>query len=378
MHNNYFLLRQLVPQLREKLKGLAVKSIFSQNKDELVLIFGNGSATFAIRARTGSAFTCLSFPADFRRARKNSADLFGPLTGHRVTDIRNFSYDRSFAIDFEEDFSMIFKLHGNRSNILLFEDRTCMDIFRKNLKKDCELKPDEFGKSLSLTQETFRACGYDYNKFLPVLGKSFKPYFDERDYSGKTPEEKWETIQEILKLLNHPEYHISMEDGIPVFRLYRDRNTRQSYTDPVEALNAFCGSYNRLTALQHEKSALIRALRSEMKRNRNYIGKTEKKLLGLKSGTSEAQTADIIMANLQRIPSHTKEITLFSFYDNKEITIKLKPHLSPQKNAEVYYRKSKNKRIEAENLRAALRARNARNEELEKLLENVEQIRDLR
>ena len=46
---------------------------------------------------------------------------------------------------------------------------------------------------------------------------------------------------------------------------------------------------------------------------------------------------------------------LFDFYRNKNITIKLRSDLSPQKNAENFYRKSKNEKIE-----------------LEKLMENIE------
>ena len=46
MHNNFYLLRQLVPELNEKLTGHAVVSCFSQNKDELIIGFDNGDGVF--------------------------------------------------------------------------------------------------------------------------------------------------------------------------------------------------------------------------------------------------------------------------------------------------------------------------------------------
>ncbi len=378
MQNNYFLLRRLVPQLEERIKGLRAGSIFSQNKDELILILSDETKNFTIKALVDSSFTCLSFPEEFKRARKNSANLFGQITGLAVTALRNFSYDRSFAIDFENNYTLIFKLYGNRSNILLFKGDTCIDVFKQNLKSDYELKQSDFGKKLNLTREELEACSYDLKKFLPALGKHFQPYFNEKRYELRTPDEKWNLIGQLLEYLKHPDYHIRYIDSVPVLLLYHDKNTRETFTGPIEALNAFSRIYTRQMTLYREKATLIRVLRGKIKKNENYIEKTGKKLQQLKGRADEAQTADIIMANLHRISSHAKEITLFDFYNNKEITIRLKSHLSPQKNAEVYYRKAKNKKIEVVNLEAGLKARKAANNKLKALLKQAEQTQDVR
>ena len=61
------------------------------------------------------------------------------------------------------------------------------------------------------------------------------------------------------------------------------------------------------------------------------------------------------MANLHDIPQppgtkSPERLTLYDFYRNQEITLKLKPELSPQKNAENFYRKAKNEKIEEQHL----------------------------
>ncbi len=378
MQNNYFLLRQLVPLLRERITGFRTASVFSQNKDELVLIFSNDRNIFTIKALMGSDFTCLSFPEDFKRARKNSVNLFEQIKGLAVAGLRNFSFDRSFALDFENDYSLIFKLYGNRSNILLFKGNACVDIFKQNLKSDHQLKPDDFGKTLDFSRERFEACSYDLKAFLPVLGKPFQFYFEKKDYERKTPDEKWKLIRQLLKELDHPDYCIKYMDGIPVLLLYDGEDTVETFTNPIKALNAFSKIYTRQIMLFREKASLLRMLRGKIRKNDNYIRKTGKKLKQLKTQTAEAQIADIIMANLHNIPSHAKEITLYDFYNDREITITLKSHLSPQKNAEAYYRKAKNKQIEVNNLESNLQARKEANEALSNLLKQVEQARDIR
>ena len=56
------------------------------------------------------------------------------------------------------------------------------------------------------------------------------------------------------------------------------------------------------------------------------------------------EVANILMANLHSLKAGKKEVTLEDIYKDKPIIIKLNPNLTPQKNAENYYRKSKNKR----------------------------------
>ena len=45
-----------------------------------------------------------------------------------------------------------------------------------------------------------------------------------------------------------------------------------------------------------------------------------------------------LMANLHNLEEGINEVELLNFYTNQNITIKLKKELSPQKNAENYYR----------------------------------------
>jgi predicted ribosome quality control (RQC) complex YloA/Tae2 family protein len=67
-------------------------------------------------------------------------------------------------------------------------------------------------------------------------------------------------------------------------------------------------------------------------------------------GVKNEEIGHILMANLHQIPERAERVTLFDFYRNQDIHVKLKPDLTPQRNAETYYRKAKNERIEIEKL----------------------------
>ena len=62
------------------------------------------------------------------------------------------------------------------------------------------------------------------------------------------------------------------------------------------------------------------------------------------------------MANLHSIQQGLSKVVLMDFYKNEPITIKLNVNLSPQKNAETYYRKAKNRHQELEVIRSNIKS----------------------
>jgi predicted ribosome quality control (RQC) complex YloA/Tae2 family protein len=64
--------------------------------------------------------------------------------------------------------------------------------------------------------------------------------------------------------------------------------------------------------------------------------------------------ANIIMANMHQIPARAESVELYDFYHDQMLRIKLKKDLTPQKNAETYYRKAKNEKIERDKLKESI------------------------
>src|SRR5688572_24230737 len=116
-----------------------VSECFTQNKEELIIRFETASIPFFIKASLQGSFSCLSFPENFHRAKKNSVDLFGSLIGQRVQHINQFENERSFSIALSNGFSLLFKMHGNRSNVILFDGGNVTEIFKTGILEDEKL-----------------------------------------------------------------------------------------------------------------------------------------------------------------------------------------------------------------------------------------------
>ncbi len=174
MHNNYYFLKQLGAQLKEALVGFSLVSCFSQSKDELILEFNNTERSFFIKASLTSEFSCLSFPAVFNRARKNSIDLFNPALIRKVLGIKQFENERCFSILLENDSQLLFKMHGNRANVLLVENGAVKEIFRNHLATDFEIDITNLDRKIDWSKEAFLSNLKDLPKFVSNFRRKTK------------------------------------------------------------------------------------------------------------------------------------------------------------------------------------------------------------
>lgn len=256
--------------LRQKLVGKLLIECFSQNKDELMFGFGNENNDFWIKANFDSEIALMCFPENFSRAKKNTIELFREIKSQKVISLLQHSNERSFHLEFENNFQLLFKLHGKNSNLILFEKMQLKEVFRNNLLRDFNID--------------LHAYTIDNEKFI-------------------------------------------------------DQNL-------IHSINIFYQKYVSEYYLSKEKKQALAMLHSKINATKKYIYTASEKLLTLHTTTNYQQIADVLMANLHQNIQNYESIELYNFYTNATILIKLKSHISLIKNAENYYRKSKNQKIE--------------------------------
>ncbi|MBL7856947.1 MAG: DUF814 domain-containing protein [Cyclobacteriaceae bacterium] len=329
---------------------------YSQNKEELIIRFETEGKPFFIVASLLPSFSCLSFPSTIHRAKKNSIDLFEKLIGNRVLRIQQFNHERSFAIHLTNELILVFKMHGNRANIILFEKTAPLELFKKNIAADYELHLHTFDREIDWSYENFLENIENLPKIYFTFGKPVWRYLELQHFKTKTIEEQWSLIQEVLGMLAHPQYYITTVDHILYLSLVPLGDIQKTFTDPILALQEFNSAQSHDHAFIHEKNRTIAALRAKLRTGENYFEKTLEKLEELKIDSHYKHWADLIMANLHTLKPGVERITLNNFYQYDEPTeIKLKKSLSPQKNAEIFYRKAKNQQIEIEHLQILLK-----------------------
>ncbi|KEO72365.1 NFACT RNA binding domain-containing protein [Anditalea andensis] len=380
MHLNYHFFKFLCPELDNEYRGFELLEAFSQNKNELILAFERDGKEKYIRANLLPANTVIDYPQTFARSLKNNVNLFNQLVGEIVSAVCPFLNERAFYIRFQSGLRLVFKMHGSRSNILLYTDNetTPVLLFRNELKDDFELNFKHFDRSLDLSYEKFITLEGNVSQFLPTLGKVPRDWLKERGYLSAGLQRRWELIIELLDMLDSPIYSIVKESNAYHLTLLPVEESIFQSSSPIAASNAFFKHAVIYSAFEKEKGVLLKAMQEQMRKTEAYINKTSEKLKSMEMDTSPHQLADIIMANLHQIHLQSEEITLYDFYQNREVTFKIKRGTSPQKHAENLYRKGKNRRIELEQLNKNLQDKQNLILALGKHVEELNGIQDFR
>lgn len=379
MHNNYYFLRQLTRRLETVLQGCVVSECFSQNKDELIIRFETHADPFFIKANLSPAFSCLSFPSTFARARKNSVDLFPEIIGRRVDTIRQYENERSFCMRFNDHVDLLFKMHGNRSNLISFENGNSVSVFRNNIPEDVMINVNDLDRSIDWTFDAFSKHHLQAEKIYFTFGKPVWNYLRKTGYDSGSVEEKWQSIQDIVSMLENPTYRICEAGSKLAFSLLPCSQLLREFNDPLEAITFFAYRYSQQQAFTTEGAALHAYLISKLHALEGNIKRAQSRLTELDNDSNYRLRADLIMANLHAIKPGTENISLPDFYhENRLVEVKLKKELTPQKNAELLYRKAKNQQIEKEHVSRVLNAKEAEKLEMEIKLEQLSNVSDLK
>ena len=388
MHQNYYFLKQLAPRLNQELSGKKFIEAFSQEKDEIVLVFAESEVDeelkkpFFIKATLRSDFACLSFPEKFDRARRNSVNLFTDIYQQQIIHVRVFINERAIEIIFKTGEVLVLKLFGNRSNLISFgRDGKVNQLFNNKLATDLTISLDTMDRKIDQSFEAFVKNDFRFEPLFPTFGKLINKHLNELLERITQPEDRWAVIQDVLKKLEQPTFYITKIERIPTLSLVPVGEIIYTYKDPIEALNAYYYAFIRLTGIEKEKAEILRILKKRISQTDNYLENTFKKLVELEEGTKNDEIANILMANLHLIPERAESVELYDFYRDQPIKIRLKKDLTPQKTAEGYYRKSKNEKIEIVRLHDSLQARETEREKMlgfVKSIEKIEVLRELR
>jgi len=413
MHTNYYFLRQLALALEPRLTGLRFLECFSQDRDEVILVFAQAKGKlnyykpFYIKATLRPDFSGVMFPETVQRARTNSADLFeevieghvpdsiegvsgenGTHTGRSVIGVRSYLNERCLAILLDDNYTMVFKFFGNRPNLLAFYNNTVIDLFNQKLGTDRELVLDAFDRPIDQSWEAYEKAGFDHRKLFPTFGKVVNEWLSERGVgTGEhTAEEQWSVIQTMLAQLEQPHYYLTKLQHTTTLSLLPIGDIQRELDEPIEAANRFYVAFNGLNTFEREKAELFRVLEKRRKRAESLIEVNLQRMITREEGASHEEIGHILMANLHDIPTSPnvkspETVTLTDFYRNQPITIKLKTDLTPQKNAENFYRKAKNEKIEEDYLNRQITTSEAEINRIKQQkadLESIQTLKELR
>ncbi|WP_339753709.1 NFACT RNA binding domain-containing protein [Algoriphagus aquimarinus] len=380
MHLNYHFLQYLCPELEKAFLGKKIIACFSQNKDELILETEDAEESRFIRAHFLPPQIYLSFPDSFPRAKRNSIDLFKELIGEEIIGCNVLSFERAFYFSFRSGKTLLFKLHANRSNVLLYENDAAIPtkLFRNGIVEDRDLDWKSLSISYDLSWESFEKLEGNASQFLPTLGAIPRNWLKERGYPDAILTSKWELMQELLEMLETPLFSLVEKNGEIHLSLLPEDNPVKSFSNSIQAVNELFYLALVRGNFEKDKNTMLKKYQEQLKRTKSYIEKSTQKLEELRNSPPPSQLADVIMANLHEFQGGKLEVELLDFYSGETVLVKLKPNQKPQDHAASLYRKSKNRKLEWGQLDKTIAAKINQAELLESKIEELNSIEDFR
>ncbi|OOG77227.1 NFACT RNA binding domain-containing protein [Algoriphagus sp. A40] len=380
MNLNYHFLKYLAPALNSEFSGSQIHACFSQSKDELIFETEGENGIRFIRAHLLPPQIYLSFPEQFHRAKRNSIDLFQELIGDTIEKCSVFSFERAFYFDLGSGKKLVFKLHGNRSNVLLYQkdDKNPSLLFRNEIREDKELDWKTLENPLDLGKERFWQLEGNASLFLPTLGTLPRAWLKERGYPESEIEQKWALMLDLLDILDTPLFALTEKQGEVHLSLLPESNPIKTLSDPITASNELFYLALVKGNFDKEKNSLLKSYQDQLKKTESYILKSTSKLEELKNSASPSQLADVIMANLHEFQNGKSVAELLDFYTGNQVKVTLKPNQKPQLLAESLYRKSKNRQIELDQIEKTIASKVNLRAELEQKIQSILAISDFK
>lgn len=407
MLSNYYTLLHIADALNKLYAGKKITQIYSQQRNQLFAEIEN-SGTLVISCDPAENY--LYADRKFSRAKKNTIDLFPSLTGKHIEEISCHFSDRIVKIEIENNNVLFIEMFGSRANVFLCVqgkdysggDLPISDAFLRKKENVGTMHP-RFQKFLSAQDHSAR---YEETRFLDALRstgertvlsalKKIVPTFGAvlakevlfRAEVFPTASMDIVTDRELKKVIGESvnvlcmlttfsgkiQPRIYYEDKVPVcfslipLRTFGSYEAR-SFDDVNEAIRTCISESNRAATISKEKNALVSRLENDLKKSERTLEKMRDEYTTHNRAAEYELFGKLLMLNLTNVRKGMKEVTLEdSIAHSGEKNIALDPSLSPVRNAERYFDKSKKSRA----------AKEETEQRIKNLIHHIELVRSL-
>lgn len=288
------------------------------------------------------------------------------LTNSRIKNILQISNDRIIKLDFEASnelkdkkiYSLVIEIMGKYSNIILINDtNTIIDSIkhidfeissvrevmpaRPYVLPDNQGKENPFETSLENFNNKFNSSEFSLAKFITSSYLGISTIFaNEIEYKNKN------FFDEINKSITP--CVIFENDKIKDFYIYpiTHKNYTYAYFSSVsEALDFYSQNIINEQKIHSTKSELLAIINSTLSKLNKKLKIIEDKLETVKDAEKLQLHGELLSANLYKLKTNASTITVYNYYENKDIEIPLDINLTPSENLDKIfkkYRKQKN------------------------------------
>jgi predicted ribosome quality control (RQC) complex YloA/Tae2 family protein len=378
MISNYYTLRFLAASLDASLHGSKVEEAFCQSKNELLISCRREDEQRTLAVSCDPSMNYAFLRGQTNRAKKNSVDIFKTLLGRIIRTVSIQPSDRELVLSCSGDVRLLVRMYGSKANVLLVDEQ--------NLVLDAFLNPKDYrGATLSESSADrpqrrwtvgefhaqLRAIGTillsaAIKKLFPLLNNTLvrelchRSRLDERQLAAELSDQDivrlFAASEELLKELEEtPRPRIYYHNDSPTtFSLVSLNHVPHSEVEEFDsihnAIKVFVGGSRKQKTLLQEKEALLHFLKQGAERSERTLQKMEQETEALQRAMQYELYGKLLMTNLARLQKGMREVELENVFSNDRsgVLIHLDQKLTPARNAEHYFDKSKKARAGAE------------------------------
>ena len=357
-----FFLHHMVEELRSELLNGRIQKINQPFEQELVLqirsnrkshrLLLSAHPVFGRIQLTESAFENPAQPSTFIMVLRKY------LQGAVIESIEQIENDRIVEITVSNkneigdhiQATLISEIMGKHSNILLV-DKSSHKIL-------------EVIKHIGFSQNSYRTLLPGATYIAPPSTEAINPFMvkDEKLFEIlQTQELTAKNLQNLFQGLGRDtatelERQL-LNDKLATFRNFFGQETNPCLTDKsfscvpfssktaenFDSLSQLLDIYYKDKAerdrVKQQASELIRRVENELQKNRQKLKKQEKELLATENAEEFRQKGELLTTFLHQVPNDQDQVILENYYTNQPITIALDKALTPNQNAQRYFKR---------------------------------------
>lgn len=361
MFKNYFFLNRLIVEANTSLKGSIITSIFSQEKDKIIIEARNNNSYKYLEISVNPGFPYLTIKDTFNRAKKNTVNVFNEILPADFLLFEIAESDRIIKICLPKG-GIYFTIRGKYTNIFLLDEDGYISFFKnmpvefsKDSIKD-EIKRTKFISTFNYLHPFSFPNKIDLDALqlnYPFLGKEI--LIEAKTRQNNVNEESIVLIKKILKEIEtgKPLVISDWKHNLPVLTFNSFISTsgenKEDFDDTVSALNYYISQKYYFEDIFDKRKRIYKYLVNELGRLSNKLNNLKAVMAKGSREVDYQRLGNLLLINIKGIKPGMNEIELQDIYsDNYPVKIKLDPSLSPQKNADKYFEKSKDNKIKFE------------------------------
>ncbi|MGK9475938.1 NFACT RNA binding domain-containing protein [Melioribacter sp. OK-6-Me] len=347
MYKNYLYLLRAVVELNELIKNHSIREIYTQEKDKLFISIPDQNFEkkhLIISANPQKPY--LIVRNNHSKAKKNYKNFFEEFLPSKINLVEIADNDRIIRFSCD-NFYIYFLVRGANTNIILMDLNNNLFPFKKIEEEKLKIVSEEF-------QKCHFVSSYDHIlKDLQVMNdedllKTYK--FIDRKIQTEFLTKGVELKTVITDFLFN-EIIVARDDSNAsiIFQPYvvDDAEIIGKFDTYQDAINAFVSNYYSLSKEKVLTANIRKFVNNELERLSAKLNNLKARIEIGSREDEYANYGNLLLINISALKKGLDKIQVKNF-EGKEVTIKLDPKLTPQKNIERYFDKAKSEKIEYE------------------------------